>query len=431
MKTLIPEEEIDKKCPTDPLYLYQQDIDKEKSILSRDEEIEIAKKIEAAYFKMALILFSNDFGLKEFKKLFKRLRTIQIENFIRIGIPITRNVLNQKKKELLRLIKQINNYKKGELKSQEREVLAQQIVKFDLQYCYLGEIEEKFRKILKIKKDENIIKRTNMGREILVEILKEIDNFRQIIDSEKEIMVKRNLKLTISIAKRFEGRGVELKDLISEGNTGVIEAIDVFDYRRGNRFISIAVYWIRHKMSREISEQGTSLRLPFMLQTDRRKLNYIEKEIRKKEGREIDEQNKDFEEIKKRTGFSSKKLNKIISIQNDMIVSLDAPTNNDGKSTMSDLIPCESEGENKIRRHHIWGAERAMKILNQWKKDGEITERDYGIFILRYPVGDKQQMTLDAVGLIFNLSRERIRQIEQKILKKFSYRRAEIKAALE
>ncbi|MDD5625858.1 MAG: sigma-70 family RNA polymerase sigma factor [Patescibacteria group bacterium] len=431
MKIIIPEEEIDKKCPTDPLYLYQQDIDKEKSILSRKEEIEIAKKIEAAYFAMALILFSNNFGLKEFKKLFKRLRTIQIERFVRIGIPITQNVLNQKKKELLRLIKQINNYNKGELKSQEREALAQQIVRFDLRYCYLDEIEDKFRKILKIKKDENIIKRTKMSREIFIGILKEIDNFRQIIDSEKIIMVKRNLKLPILIAKRLEGRGIELKDLTSEGNHGLIKAIDNFDYRRGNRFISIAVYWIQHAMSREISEQGTSLRLPFMLQADRRNLNHIEKEIRKEEGREIDEQNKDFEEIKRRTGFSSKKLNKIIAIQPDMIVSLDAPTNDDGKSTISDLIPCESEGENKIRRHHIWGAERAMRILNKWKKDGEITERDYGIFTLRYPVGDKQPMTLDAVGEIFNLSRERIRQIERKILKKFSYRRAEIRAALE
>jgi len=236
------QEKVNKAHITDATFIYFRNLgENSMAALSREEEYQLAKKIETAYREIAKILFSNKFGLNEFKKLFKKLETVRIKKFIRIGIPMTHEFLNQRKNDLLEIVTRINDSKEKDLNSQEKEILVQKIVKFDLQYRYLDIIEEKFKKLAKIKKDENLEKTAGLSREILVEDLGKIDYFKIIIKETINIMWEKNLKLPILMAKNFEGRGIEFSDLISVGNDGLRKAIEIFDYRRQYRLITIAV----------------------------------------------------------------------------------------------------------------------------------------------------------------------------------------------
>lgn len=419
------EEGAGKKRRTDPLHLYLKNIGaRNMALLSRDEEYSLAKTIETAYFEMAKVLFSNDFGLDEFRKLFKRSKIIQIEKFIRIGVPVTQDVLDLRKKELSQIMKKI--CKKKELR--ERDEITQQMVEFDLQYSYLDEIEEGFRKLMEMKEDEKIKKKTGLSREVLVENLEKIDVSRQIIISAVEIMFERNLKLSICIAKKFEGRGVELNDLISVGNDGLRKVITIFDYRRKYRFSTCAGWWIRHEILKLISQQGEGIRLPVNLQVDMKNLNFVLKELKSKLKREIYPTGRDLEKIAKRMKLSPERVKEIISVQKNMIVSIESPIDDEG-STVGDLIPEDPEEGEMIHLHNVWAAEKVMEILEGLRKERKISEDDYKAFTLRFPLDDKKPMELEKIGVIFNLTRERIRQKINKVLKKLSYYKKEIKAA--
>lgn len=424
------QEKVNKEHRTDTIYLYFKNIEANgTSILSREEEYQLAKKIETAYREIAEILFSNKFCLNEFKKLFKKLETVRIKKFIRIGVPMTHEFLNQRKNDLLEIVTRINDSKGKDLNSQEKEILVQKIVKFDLQYRYLDIIEEKFKKLAKIKKDENLEKTAGLSREILVEDLGKIDYFKIIIKETINIMWEKNLKLPVLMAKNFEGRGIEFSDLISAGNNGLRGAIKIFDYRRQNRLITIAVWWIGHEMLKLIAKQGTSIRLSSNLQISLKNLNYVVKKMKQEFKREIDLTGRDFEEILKRTGLSPQKAKFLISRQKNMIVDLDNPISDENDGTMNDLVLQDSKETEMAHFHSGWAVQKVMEMLEKWKEEGKIKNNEYTTFVLRYPLGDKEPMTLEEIGTILNLTRERVRQMEEKVKKKFSYYRDEIAAA--
>ncbi|MDD3102382.1 MAG: sigma-70 family RNA polymerase sigma factor [Patescibacteria group bacterium] len=421
-------EEISNKQRTNSLRLYLKDIGgSNKTLLSQEEEIQISKTIENAYFEMAKILFSNDFGLSEFRKLFKKSKIIEIEKFIRIGTSFSKDVIVQGKEKLRLIMKQV--YKTRELNLEERNSLTRQIVEFDLQYRYINEIEGRFRKLMEIKEDEKIMRKTGLSRDVLLENLREIDNLRQIIKSATEIMLEGNLRLSVYMAKKYKDRGVELSDLISVGNNGLRRAITTFDYRRKFKFSTYATWWIRQEMITLINQQGTSLCLPVNLQVDIRHFNLIEKELKSKLGRDIDPVGRDLKKIAKIMKVSPERVKEIVTlIHKNMVVSIESPIDGEG-ATIGDLIPQKYEDESMTHLHNTWAAEKAMEILERLREEKKVSMIEYKTFVLRYPLGNKQQMTLDEIGVIFNLSRERIRQIEIRVKEKLSYHRREIRAA--
>ncbi|MCD4758861.1 MAG: RNA polymerase sigma factor RpoD [Arcobacteraceae bacterium] len=244
----------------------------------------------------------------------------------------------------------------------------------------------------------------------LKEVLEQIKLGKKITDEAKNRMAKSNLRLVVSIAKRYTNRGLPFLDLIQEGNIGLMKAVDKFEYKKGYKFSTYATWWIRQAISRAIADQARTIRIPIhMIET----INRINKIIRK--GIQENGREPDVDEIAKEVGLTVDKVKQVIKITKEP-VSLDAPIGNEDDGKFGDFVADTQAPTpvDNIMHDDLLG--QIDQIL------GQLNEREQAVVRMRFGLlDDRSDRTLEEIGNNLNVTRERVRQIESSAIKKLKH----------
>ncbi|EEW52470.1 RNA polymerase sigma factor RpoD [Lactobacillus iners] len=251
-----------------------------------------------------------------------------------------------------------------------------------------------------------------IGRVPLLNADQEIDLAKRIEnndDEAKQELAEANLRLVVSIAKRYVGRGMSFLDLIQEGNMGLMKAVDKFDYRLGFKFSTYATWWIRQAITRAIADQARTIRIPVHMVETINKLIRIQRQLLQDLGREPTP-----EEIGAEMDMSTDKVREILKIAQEP-VSLETPIGEEDDSHLGDFIEDKDATSPEQHASYELLKEQLEEVLDT------LTDREENVLRLRFGLNDGRTRTLEEVGRVFGVTRERIRQIEAKALRKLRH----------
>ncbi|MDI6699021.1 MAG: sigma-70 family RNA polymerase sigma factor [Candidatus Saccharicenans sp.] len=414
------------RVPVDLVKIYLHDMGG-YALLSREGELELARKMEKGDRETVKVFLQTPLALEEINQLYRLLKSqpelvsrwfnLPENDFSPKNLKRVHRQAMARLEEIRRLASRLTGLPAGRKHRRRRARLALRVLHLALNLDLRW--DQKYELIDRIKHRllAEAVRVPESRRQKWLDLSRRLERAQELKKQAKNQLVSSNLRLVVSIAKKFQHQGLSLLDLIQEGNLGLIRAAEKFDYRRGHKFSTYATWWIKQSITRAIADQARTVRMPVHLVETIQRMKKTAQQLYQAEGKEPD-----AKALARKMNLPAGKVLEMVSFAQDQ-VSLETPVNDSGDTLLGDFLE-----DYKVKDPAETCILQSLK--DQLKKAFELlSDREKAILSMRYGLEEGREYTLEEIGRHFRLTRERIRQIELRALKKI--RQSELGPLLE